>query len=184
MRERPVNVNEYYVYQYEHVDDLSFVRMPAEIHPMIELANQADIEALLKGQGWEGDGRLGILWLPPFATVGGEATWGRYIWFVEQGNNGTAFVASEEDLNFPRLHRQNRDSPVWKGLIAAGKVRHFGRSEVVAADTIRRAHAVQPVAAIKANTRCGPATQSRRCCLFARNWASASCPWARSEPAT
>ena len=35
-----------------------------------------------------------------------------------------------------------------KDLIGAGKVRHFGLSEV-AADTIRRAHAVQPVAAIQ-----------------------------------
>ncbi len=35
-----------------------------------------------------------------------------------------------------------------KELIGAGKVRHFGLSEA-AADTIRRAHAVQPVAAIQ-----------------------------------
>jgi aryl-alcohol dehydrogenase-like predicted oxidoreductase len=35
-----------------------------------------------------------------------------------------------------------------KDLIAAGKVRHFGLSEA-AADTIRRAHAVQPVAALQ-----------------------------------
>ena len=35
-----------------------------------------------------------------------------------------------------------------KDLIAAGKVRHFGLSEA-AADTIRRAHAVQPVTAIQ-----------------------------------
>jgi aryl-alcohol dehydrogenase-like predicted oxidoreductase len=35
-----------------------------------------------------------------------------------------------------------------KNLIAAGKVRHFGLSEA-AAETIRRAHAIQPVAAIQ-----------------------------------
>jgi aryl-alcohol dehydrogenase-like predicted oxidoreductase len=35
-----------------------------------------------------------------------------------------------------------------KDLIAAGKVRHFGLSEA-AANTIRRAHAVQPVTAIQ-----------------------------------
>jgi aryl-alcohol dehydrogenase-like predicted oxidoreductase len=35
-----------------------------------------------------------------------------------------------------------------KGLIAAGKVRHFGMSEA-GAKTIRRAHAVQPVAALQ-----------------------------------
>jgi aryl-alcohol dehydrogenase-like predicted oxidoreductase len=35
-----------------------------------------------------------------------------------------------------------------KNLIAAGKVRHFGLSEA-AADTIRRAHAIQPITAIQ-----------------------------------
>src|SRR5258706_3454010 len=35
-----------------------------------------------------------------------------------------------------------------KDLITAGKVRHFGLSEA-AADTIRRAHSVQPVAAVQ-----------------------------------
>ena len=51
-------------------------------------------------------------------------------------------------------HRVDPDVPIedvagaLKELIAAGKVRHFGLSEA-AADTIRRAHAVQPVAAIQ-----------------------------------
>jgi len=66
-----------------------------------------------------------------------------------------------------------------KDLIAAGKVRHFGLSEA-AADTIRRATPSSLSPRSKTNTRCGPATQSRRCCLSARNWASASCPGARS----
>ena len=41
-----------------------------------------------------------------------------------------------------------------------------------------------PSARSKTNTRCGLGTRSRRCCLSVRNWASASCPGARSEPAT
>lgn len=51
-------------------------------------------------------------------------------------------------------HRINPDVPIEdfagavKELIAAGKVRHYGLSEA-AADTIRRAHAVQPVTAIQ-----------------------------------
>ena len=51
-------------------------------------------------------------------------------------------------------HRVNPDVPIEemagavKDLIDAGKVRHFGMSEA-AADTIRRAHAVQPVTAIQ-----------------------------------
>ena len=51
-------------------------------------------------------------------------------------------------------HRVNPDVPIEemagavKDLVDAGKVRHFGLSEA-AADTIRRAHAVQPVTAIQ-----------------------------------
>ncbi|HET9649487.1 MAG TPA: aldo/keto reductase [Microlunatus sp.] len=51
-------------------------------------------------------------------------------------------------------HRVNPDVPIEemagavKDLIDAGKVRHFGMSEA-SADTIRRAHAVQPVTAIQ-----------------------------------
>src|SRR5437764_11037327 len=51
-------------------------------------------------------------------------------------------------------HRVNPDVPIEeiagavKDLITAGKVRHFGMSEA-ADDTIRRAHAVQPVTAIQ-----------------------------------
>jgi aryl-alcohol dehydrogenase-like predicted oxidoreductase len=51
-------------------------------------------------------------------------------------------------------HRVNPDMPIEdvagtvKGLIGAGKVKHFGMSEAAAA-TIRRAHAVQPVTAVQ-----------------------------------
>ena len=51
-------------------------------------------------------------------------------------------------------HRVNPDVPIEemagavKDLITAGKVKHFGMSEA-AADTIRRAHSVQPVTAVQ-----------------------------------
>ena len=51
-------------------------------------------------------------------------------------------------------HRVDPDVPIEdvagtvKGLVEAGKVRHFGMSEA-AADTIRRAHAVHPVTALQ-----------------------------------
>ncbi|MGO7209386.1 aldo/keto reductase, partial [Rhizobium ruizarguesonis] len=51
-------------------------------------------------------------------------------------------------------HRVDPDVPIEdvagtvKALIAEGKVRHFGLSEA-GAQTIRRAHAVQPVAALQ-----------------------------------
>ena len=59
-----------------------------------------------------------------------------------------------ETIDLYYQHRVNPDVPIEemagavKDLIEAGKVRHFGMSEA-AADTIRRAHAVQPVTAIQ-----------------------------------
>src|SRR5581483_10371422 len=59
-----------------------------------------------------------------------------------------------ESIDLLYQHRVDPDVPiedvagVVKDLIAQGKVKHFGLSEA-AASTIRRAHAVQPVAAIQ-----------------------------------
>ena len=59
-----------------------------------------------------------------------------------------------ETIDLYYQHRVNPDVPIEemagavKNLIDAGKIRHFGMSEA-AADTIRRAHAVQPVTAIQ-----------------------------------
>jgi aryl-alcohol dehydrogenase-like predicted oxidoreductase len=59
-----------------------------------------------------------------------------------------------DSLDLFYQHRVNPDIPIEdvagavKELIAAGKVKHFGMSEA-AAGTIRRAHAVQPVTAVK-----------------------------------
>ncbi|PIB92303.1 aldo/keto reductase [Caulobacter sp. FWC2] len=59
-----------------------------------------------------------------------------------------------ESIDLLYQHRVDPNVPIEdvagtvKDLIAAGKVKHFGLSEA-AADTIRRAHAVQPVTAIQ-----------------------------------
>jgi aryl-alcohol dehydrogenase-like predicted oxidoreductase len=66
-------------------------------------------------------------------------------------------------------HRVDTDVPIEdvagavKDLIREGKVKHFGLSEP-GVQTIRRAHAVQPVAAVQSNIRCGGASPSRTCC--------------------
>jgi aryl-alcohol dehydrogenase-like predicted oxidoreductase len=59
-----------------------------------------------------------------------------------------------ETIDLLYQHRVDPDVPIEdvagavKELIGAGKVRHFGMSEA-AADTVRRAHAVQPVTALQ-----------------------------------
>jgi aryl-alcohol dehydrogenase-like predicted oxidoreductase len=59
-----------------------------------------------------------------------------------------------ETIDLYYQHRVNPDVPIEemagavRNLVEAGKIRHFGMSEA-SADTIRRAHAVQPVAAVQ-----------------------------------
>jgi aryl-alcohol dehydrogenase-like predicted oxidoreductase len=66
-----------------------------------------------------------------------------------------------------------------KELIRKGKVKHFGLSEA-GVESIRRAHAVQPVAALQSEY-CGGARRKPRYCRSARNSESVSCRSARLE---
>ena len=87
-------------------------------------------------------------------------------------------------------HRVDPDVPIEEvagavgDLIREGKVRHFGLSEA-GVQTIRRAHAVQPVTALsRANTRFGGESPRRRSCRPSRSSGSASClsaRWARAS---
>ncbi|WP_218585350.1 hypothetical protein, partial [Pseudomonas sp. FSL R10-0071] len=62
-----------------------------------------EAEKLLKRHGWEGDGTLELLWLPPFIGVGVEDTYGVVCFHVKQSNNGTSWFASKYALPFETL---------------------------------------------------------------------------------
>jgi aryl-alcohol dehydrogenase-like predicted oxidoreductase len=73
---------------------------------------------------------------------------------IKQAAEGSLKRLGVETIDLYYQHRVDPDVPieevagVVKDLIREGKVRHFGLSEA-AAQTIRRAHAVQPVAAVQ-----------------------------------
>jgi len=73
---------------------------------------------------------------------------------IRQVTEGSLNRLRVEAIDLYYQHRVDPDVPIEdvagavKDLIAEGKVRHFGLSEV-AAQTLRRAHAVQPVTAIQ-----------------------------------
>jgi aryl-alcohol dehydrogenase-like predicted oxidoreductase len=73
-----------------------------------------------------------------------------------------------------------------KDLMAQGKVLHWGLSEP-GLQTVRRAHAIQPLTAIQNEYSTSGADRRRTSCRSARNSASASCAghrWAwASRPA-
>jgi len=76
-------------------------------------------------------------------------------------------------------HRVDPDVPIEdvagavKDLIREGKVKHFGLSEA-GAQTIRRAHAVQPVTAVQSEYSLWTRGLKRQCCQRSRNSESAS----------
>lgn len=73
---------------------------------------------------------------------------------IKQAAEGSLRRLGVEAIDLYYQHRVDPDVPIEevagavKDLIREGKVRHFGMSEA-AAQTIRRAHAVQPVAAVQ-----------------------------------
>ena len=111
----PEEVNHYHVYSYEHLDDLSFMKTPEAVFedepPGALDTLKAAVQERLRKAGWEGDGRLEVFWLPPFADVGVEDTWGSYVWCVKQDNNGTSWMACRYPLTYKRLVYQNEEYP-------------------------------------------------------------------------
>lgn len=105
----PAAVDDFYVYSYHHVDELAHMPRAEEVLGNVDGFAEAfeRIKERLKVAGWEGDGEIRLMWIPPFVGAGVEDTWGVGVWFVKQSNNGTAWMASPVPLPFPRLLEQN-----------------------------------------------------------------------------
>lgn len=118
------SIKSYHIYTYTFLDDLSCIKNPYDYFLDEDRERIDDAVYLIKERfteyGWEGDGTIGIIWLPPFVDVGIEDTWGTYIWHVKQNNNGISFLACDEALDFKRLGDQNEEiriHPERRGLI-------------------------------------------------------------------
>jgi len=60
--------------------------------------SKEDIEKIkesFKKDGWEGDGKINMIWIPPFLYKHHD-TYGFYIYHVKQLNNGISFLAVED----------------------------------------------------------------------------------------
>ena len=90
------------MYEYHHIDYLLF--MPSAEEALSALPNAREIITevglLFRESGWEGDGDIEMMWLPPFVSVEIEDTHGAFLFHVKQSNNGTSFIASPERLHF------------------------------------------------------------------------------------
>jgi hypothetical protein len=111
-------IDGWHVYSYCFLDDLTFIRQPAKVFkdwqknlPFVGTDNLDEtIEAVRQRflrEGWEGDGEIGIIWIPPFIDISSDGNFGTYIWHVKQQNNGISWLLSPEKLDFKRIERQN-----------------------------------------------------------------------------
>lgn len=92
--------------QYEYIDNLHFILNPQEClenpKEYIKIAKKR-----FKAAGWEGDGEVGLIWVPPFMLKdeNGEMIWmfgkteGEIVWHVKQLNDGTSWLLLPEDLD-------------------------------------------------------------------------------------
>jgi hypothetical protein len=105
----PEAIARYKVYQFEHMDDLSFMQTAEDALKGDRAAHRkiAAAKAVLSAGGWEGDGELQIFWLPPFLHPSIQDCHGVYVWHVKQFNNGTSWIASPVTLPFAPLADYN-----------------------------------------------------------------------------
>jgi len=89
------------VYAFEWIDNLHFVMAPERFLPD-PAAHVAAARAAFLQAGWDGDGEIGLLWIPPFVfPVASRPSWlGVTIWHVKQLEDGISWLLSPVELPF------------------------------------------------------------------------------------
>lgn len=83
---------------YQFIDNLNHVISPKDVYDEIQYENLVNkVKQAFEEAGWEGDGEIGLIWLPPFVLENGNDTCGRYVWHVKQDNNGISFLGYIEN---------------------------------------------------------------------------------------
>lgn len=92
----PQAIDGFFVYTYHHDDDGAGWQL------LTDQEGIAALTSLFKECGWEGDGKLETMLVPPFF---GDGTWNRWfrIYHVKQSNNGTSWIASKHRLTVEDL---------------------------------------------------------------------------------
>jgi hypothetical protein len=97
----PEALNQFHIYGFEWIDNLHFLRSPDEfVGPAAkyrEVAHRRFLQA-----GWEGDGEITLIWLPPFVfpLSLNISPVGIVVWHVKQKSDGVSFILSPIPLPF------------------------------------------------------------------------------------
>lgn len=113
------DIKNFFVYQYHFIDYSSFITSAEmflknnDFPDVDKYLNE--LKQLFLSNGWEGDGEIGAIWMPPFLGID-EDTYGFIVWHVKQLNNGTSWIASPKKLPFKSLEEQNNTSSILSGF--------------------------------------------------------------------
>ena len=92
-------MDEYKIKVYTFIDNLEHTIDPVEIYGCDADEEKQKVSNLFKEHGWESDGEIKLIWIPPFLYRSGPST-GKYVWHAKQLNNGTSFLAYKGDFPF------------------------------------------------------------------------------------
>lgn len=96
----------YNVLSYQFIDDhrcfrplsdVSNVEFGPEEAEIKEQQLRSELTHLFKSYGWEGDGEINVVFIPPCFT-GDDDGWCREIYHVKQSNNGISWLAIPTDI--------------------------------------------------------------------------------------
>lgn len=97
----PDELKNFQVMSYEWVDNLNFTLAPDEClknpEPYIQM-----VKALFLENGWQGDGDIRLMWIPPFCLPCDETQWlytkGIIIWHTKQISDGTSWLLMPKEI--------------------------------------------------------------------------------------
>lgn len=100
------DLNTYNVYEYTFIDDVETCFKPILLLPHNDEAYMFrciyKLTEMFSSKGWEGDGYIGFMYLPPFFGPENEYNYSFPIFHVKQRNNGISFIACPNDMQLPR----------------------------------------------------------------------------------
>lgn len=98
-------ISGFHLYGYEWIDNLHFLLPPSRV--IADSSRRESLETAVRQRfsvegGWEGTGRLSLLWLPPFVFPLGLRIppEGVIVWHVKQHEDGLSFLLSPIPLPF------------------------------------------------------------------------------------
>lgn len=106
-------LRDFHVYGYEWIDELHFIRPPEEFFVEHEDPLErylAVVRERFAAAGWDGDGSIGLLWLPPFVfplSLRIHPT-GVLVWHVKQKEDGVSWLLSPIQLPFEEFDHGRR----------------------------------------------------------------------------